>query len=324
MSHEFESGVFTREPAWHGLGITLPDRDDISVTEALEIGGLRWTVKKVPCTYKDQTVPERFFTVRESDDHVLGVVGDQYRVAQNADAFAWADELVGGGCKVKTAGSLRGGRRVWVLGALPQRSNLLPDSEALDHYLLLWNSHDASTAIRAQLTTIRVVCNNTLTWADSAARAMKVSYSIRHTTNAESKLAEAQRVLGLAQMAADQAEQIAAELLAKEMSRQDVRAFLNELVPVPTEEGRSRTMAEHTQAAIWGCYTTSDDITPIRDTAWGALQAVTEFDSHIARGRNTSGASLAENRFARLTSGDSLATRALDILLPVPVGAGQS
>lgn len=321
MSHEFESGVFTRKPAWHGLGVTLPDRDDISVTEALAIGGLGWTVRKVPCTYKDQTVPERYFTVRESDDHVLGVVGEQYRVAQNADAFAWADELVGGGCKVKTAGSLRGGRRVWVLVALPQRSSFLPANEALDHYLLLWNSHDASTAIRAQLTTVRVVCNNTLTWADSAARAMKVSYSIRHTTNAETKLAEAQRVLGLAQMAADRAEEIAGELIAKQMSRQDVRGFLDELVPVPTEDGRSRTMAQNTQAAIWGCYTTSDDIAPISGTAWGALQAVTEFDSHIARGRNTSGATLAENRFARLTGGDTLGGRALDILLPAPVGA---
>ena len=321
MSHEFESGVFTREPAWHGLGVTLPDRDSITVSEALSIGRLDWDVVKVPVTYKGETVPERYFTVRTLDDHVLGVVGEQYRPAQNREAFAWADGLVGGGCKVITAGALREGRRVWVLVELPERSSKLPAGEDLRHFLLLWNSHDGSTAVRCQLTTVRVVCNNTLGWADSQARKMKVSYSIRHTRNAEERLGEAQRVLGLAEQAAEQAERIATELIARAMPRPQFREFLNELVPVPAEIGRSRTMAQNVQAGIITCYSDSPDIAPIRETAWGALQAVTEYDSHLARGRATSGASLAENRFVRLTGGDSLGTRALDILVPVGASA---
>ncbi len=119
MPHEFESGVFTEgKPAWHGLGVTLPN-DALDSAEALEHSGLAgWQLTKQPVYVGNpedgyRHVPDRFAVARATDGRPLGVVGAGYRIVQNEEAFAWADELLGGeGFHYKTAGSLRGGQVV--------------------------------------------------------------------------------------------------------------------------------------------------------------------------------------------------------------------
>ena len=76
----------------------------------------------------------------------------------------------------ETAGSLHGGRRVWVLAQLPEHIEV--GGDPVRPYVLLMNSHDGSTAVIAASTPIRVVCQNTLNWGLERARQ---KYSIRHT-----------------------------------------------------------------------------------------------------------------------------------------------
>src|ERR1700756_2237695 len=170
MPAMFESGVFTNgEGAWHGLGTVVEDKA-LNAEDALRLSGLGgWDLRKLPLLTRIPgqgivEVPGKFAHVRMNDQRVLGVVGNVYRSVHNEDAFKWADELVGGfGCHYKTAGSLYGGRVVWLLLEVPFHIDL-PDGQ-LRNMLYLTNSHDGSSPVEAAFTSVRIVCANTLSLA---------------------------------------------------------------------------------------------------------------------------------------------------------------
>ena len=128
--------------------------------------------------------------MRDTDNRVLGVVTDRYKVVQNEDAFAFTDKLLGEGVTYETAGSLQEGRRTWLLARLPQRYIISGDEVNL--YLVFMNSHDGTGAIKAAMPPIRVVCMNTLNLALSTA---KRSWSANHTGNIEGRLRDARYTL---------------------------------------------------------------------------------------------------------------------------------
>lgn len=123
-----------REVPWHGLGAVL-DRPPATIAEAIEASGLGWRVEREPIAVdrgdvaladsiwdpRCEAISGYWATVRQDTRQVLGIVGDRYRVLQNRDAFAFVDELLGSSMHFETAGSLHGGRRVWVLATLPER-----------------------------------------------------------------------------------------------------------------------------------------------------------------------------------------------------------
>jgi Domain of unknown function (DUF932) len=101
-----------------------------------------------------------FATVRQDTREVLGIVGERYRIVQNHEAFAFIDQLLGSSIHFETAGSLQGGRRVWVLATLPDHVEV--GGGAVRPYVLLMNSHDGSTAVIAATTPVRVVTGEML------------------------------------------------------------------------------------------------------------------------------------------------------------------
>jgi phage/plasmid-like protein (TIGR03299 family) len=317
MPHEFESGVFTEgRPAWHGLGVTLPN-DALDSVEALEYGGLAgWQLTKQPVftgNYEDgyRPVRDRFAVVRSTDGEALGVVGSGYRIVQNEDAFAWCDELLGSeGYHYKTAGSLRGGQVVWLLAKAPFQVDL-PDSP-VDMYVLISSTHDGSGAVTAAVTPTRVVCMNTLR---AALRRAHASCRVRHTTRAQARLDEAQRVLGLTRGAAERVRQRAEELAATRISDVAWRAFLSQLVPDPPDSQTGQTRATNVRGEINRIYHGDrfgqDDV---YGTAWGAWQAVVAYNDHAMTSRRSRTSTPAETRFERILGGENIGSRALALL----------
>ena len=121
-------------------------------------------------------VPHRKAVVRTDIRRVLAVMTDRYVPVQNREAFSFFDTVVSAGEAIyHTAGSLRGGRRIWVLAKLPGDLRV-SQTDILEKYILLVNSHDGSAAVTMRPTTIRVVCNNTLTGAVGAARRPRVAH----------------------------------------------------------------------------------------------------------------------------------------------------
>jgi phage/plasmid-like protein (TIGR03299 family) len=291
----FESGVFTEgRAAWHGLGTVVPDTA-LTSSEALRLSGLGgWELQKLPLFTRSNNgviieVPGQFAHVRQSDNQVLGVVGNVYRSVTNEQAFEWADALVGGyGAFYKTAGSLHGGKVVWLQMEVPFKVDL-PDGKAR-HLLYLFNSHDGSSPVEAAYCTERIVCANTL----AIARGQAVDrVRIKHTSTAEQRLAEAQRVMSLASGAAERAGQIAEELFKQKVTAKQLQAVIDAVFPLPvlpegksydeleTGQKRSLSIAENKRDAVLAAYNGEKYGAPeIRGTAWGVYNAFSAAYEH--------------------------------------------
>ena len=165
--------------------------------------GLDWRVIEKPCAEKSDTAApsQQKQLVRDLDEKVLGTVDCDYTPLQNQDAFRWFDPLIEkGGMSLEAAGSLQGGRRVWVLAKIARTEGRVGLNDLIHSYLLLHNSHDGSTAVWLQFTPIRVVCMNTL--AGAASRRFqdlwkKRSACIPHTASLQEQMAKVQSLVDL-------------------------------------------------------------------------------------------------------------------------------
>ena len=123
MAHMVETMFWSgREVPWHGLGKRVVEAPNSR--EAIRHAGLEWEVVREPMftTHHSELmpVPGTFANVRESDGKVLGVVGNTYKIVQNSDAFDFVDGIIGGDVRYETAGSLHGGKKIWLLARLPE------------------------------------------------------------------------------------------------------------------------------------------------------------------------------------------------------------
>lgn len=178
MSHGLthnDSMFSVREMPWHGLGVVL-DEYPRSIDDALEKAGLGWKVTHgdvlvvrspewtddFDTKHAAELITARGFKakLREDTGEVLGTVSDEHEVVDNRDAFRFLDALIGSELHFETAGSLWGGRRVWVVARLPEFIELGGDQSAT--YVYVANSHDGSMAVTAAATPIRIVSANTL------------------------------------------------------------------------------------------------------------------------------------------------------------------
>ena len=105
MSANVETMFSVRETPWHGLGRIVMDAP--ASREALELAGLDWQVESRNIySGTGAMIPGYRANVRSTDDAVLGVVSDRYRIVQNEEAFRFTDDLLGEGVTYETAGSL--------------------------------------------------------------------------------------------------------------------------------------------------------------------------------------------------------------------------
>src|SRR5574344_1222533 len=168
MSANVETMFSVRETPWHGMGTIIHDAPNSA--DAIKIAGLDWKVEQTPAFVNIngvQTPTGHTIKYRDSDNKILGIVKDQYKVVQNDEAFEFTDELIGGDVHYETAGSLSDGKLVWMLAQMPEKSLL---GDKVQPYMLFSNSHDGSSSVRVTMTDIRVVCQNTLSFALANAR----------------------------------------------------------------------------------------------------------------------------------------------------------
>lgn len=188
---------------WHGLG-QVKLEGLMTSEEALELAQLNYRVEKMPLFFespdKDKIYINDKFAVVRTDAYIpLGVVGSYYNVLQNEEAFSILDDIVGEGKAVyDTAGALKDGQIVFITIKLPGEIQVKDDK--VEKYLLFTNSHDGSKALTVGFTPIRVVCNNTL---HAALSTMRNSVTVKHTKNIRSRVEEAARILGLANIYMD-------------------------------------------------------------------------------------------------------------------------
>jgi len=221
MAANVESMFYTRKAPWHGLGVRVEEAPESK--EALIQAGLDWKVEQTDVyAASGERIPGYKANIRDIDRSVLGIVGDRYKIVQNEEAFAFTDGLLGEGVKYETAGSLAGGKIVWMLAKLPEK--YIISGDAIEPYLVFCNSHDGSGAIRVAMTPVRVVCQNTLNLALKGASRV---WSARHTGNVMSRMDEARETLQLANAYMSQLGRSINELQAKKLTDKKVLAMID-------------------------------------------------------------------------------------------------
>ncbi len=235
-----------KEKAWQGLGKIVQDYP--TSREALQFAGLDYTVEKRPLFTYDTVnfnantdtdivipeikVPNHYATMRTDTDQVLRLVGKDYKVVQNVDAFSFFDSIVGGdGIQYETAGALGNGERIFITAKLPEYIRVGKD-DLIEKYLFLTTSHDGFGSIQAAFTPTRIVCNNTL---NVALQNCSNSIKIRHTESAQDRLKKAHKVMGISNMLSTQLEAIFNQWTRVRITDKEVLKLI-QLAMVPNKE----------------------------------------------------------------------------------------
>jgi phage/plasmid-like protein (TIGR03299 family) len=241
--HSFFS---VKEKAWHGLGQIVSDYP--TSAEAITHAGLYYTVEKRRLfTYDNENnianedtdiiipeieVPNFYATMRTDTEQVLGVVGKDYEVIQNVDAFSFFDAIVSGdGILYETAGALGRGERIFITAKLPNYIKVGND-DLIERYLFLTTSHDGYGSITTAFTPVRIVCANTL---NAAMHNHTNSIKIRHTANAKERLEQAHKVMGISNKLSEELEGIFNQWAKVRITDPEVKKLI-QLAMIPNKE----------------------------------------------------------------------------------------
>jgi phage/plasmid-like protein (TIGR03299 family) len=303
MSANIETMFYTREKPWHGLG-TMVAEAPTSAT-ALTLAGLDWRViQKDLLTEDGIEVPGFKANLRDSDQQVLGIVTDRYTVVQNEEAFAFTDALLGEGVRYETAGSLQNGRRTWILAKLPQRYIISGDE--ITPYLVFMNSHDGTGAIKAAMTPIRVVCQNTLNLALSTA---KRSWSTNHVGDIKGKMDDARNTLLYADQYMAELGKAIDAMNQQKLSDRQVYEYIDALFPlIDNATGQQRKNLLRMKEDVKARYFDAPDLQHVGKNAYRFVNAVSDFATHAKPIRTR--ANYREALFARTVDGNAMIDRA--------------
>lgn len=307
MVANVETMFYTREKPWHGLGTRVEEAP--TSKEALILAGLDWKVLQEPvCTETGEVISGYKLNVRDRDRKVLGVVTDRYKTIQNSEAFAFTDSLLKEGVRYETAGSLQEGKRVWILARLPREYIIA--GERISPYLVFSNTHDGSGAVKAALTPVRVVCNNTL---NLALRTASRSWSMMHTGNIQSKIEEAKGTLFMAEKYMDDLGREFELLRKQRITEAQVKDYIERLLPMednatPIQEKNTKRLRKD----LTERYYEAPDLKDLGHSAYRFVNAVSDFATHAEPLRRTAGYN--ENLFARTMDGNPLIDRAYQMV----------
>lgn len=295
MSANVETMFYSgREKPWHGLGVELPESP--TAEDAIVAAGLNWKVEKKPIfDATGSEIPGYFANTRDSDNSILGIVSGRYEIVQNEEAFSFTDSLVDSGLRYSTAGSLRDGKCIWLLGEMP-KTKILDDD--LEQYICFTNTFDGSGAIQVICTPIRVVCNNTLNLALNSA---KRKWSTRHIGDMQSKLTEARITLGLISEYTAALQQEAERLAKIGVTDTQIEGMLDLIYPVTEEDSDIRKKrVSNVKENFFRCLQ-APDIRPYKGTAYSVIMAATDYADHGEPMRKTS--NYEQNRWYSIMQG---------------------
>ncbi|SHM06009.1 DUF932 domain-containing protein [Flavobacterium saccharophilum] len=295
-----------KEKAWHGLGQIVEQYPTSS--EAIKHAGLDYEVAKSPLYTKasgiqtadgivtaqtELTVPDCFATMRTDSNAVLGVVGKDYHIVQNREAFSFFDAIVGGGDGIlyETAGALGQGERIFITAKLPDYIRVGNGDDVTEKYIFLTTSHDGSGSITAAFTPIRIVCQNTL---NASLRSMSNVVRIRHTSGAKQRLDDAHKVMGLADTFTTQLEGIFNQWAKISVTDAEVKKLI-QLALCPNKETLNlikkgaedeiSTVFKNTvdDAFAYAMASESQQMETTKGTLFGAYNAVTGYYQNVRK-----------------------------------------
>lgn len=315
MAHLVSNMAYVGAEPWHGLGNRLPPKQSIEVWQ--RSAGMDWAIQETPVRFMADSIgslgsihtfDDQKVLYRSDTKEALSVVSQRYQVVQPKEVLEFYRDLTDvSGYTLETAGVLKGGKKFWALAKTGQ-SATLKGNDQVHGYLLLATSCDGTLATTCTPTTVRVVCNNTLAIAlNGAPQAIKIG----HRSKFDAQAVKQQLGISVSQWDSFMYRmKILAERKVK--SHEAMAYFLN----VVCESGSAADTLTHERAlkrvqALYDGHGRGAELDSARNTAWGLLNAVTEFVDHERRARTP------ENRLdsAWFGPGALMKQRALDAAL---------
>ena len=265
--------------AWHGLGARLSQV--ATAQEAIEAANMGWEVGMREVFIQTPSgqfieVTDKKAVTRMDNGKVFGVFSNQYTPLQNRDAFTFFDSVVGAGEAIyHTAGTLAGGSRIWILAKLPGDLKL-SDTDVLERYILLANSHDGSLAVTMKPTTVRVVCNNTLSVA-LGGETNKLFRAV-HTSSVMQRVNQARETLGLQEAYFANVMRGIERLADERMTQAAANEFLVELFGQEENREAISTRMQNQIDTVGNLFVKGTGNHGVN--RWDMLNAVTEFVDH--------------------------------------------
>jgi hypothetical protein len=288
-THSFASHS---EKAWHGLGQVVEKA--MTAEEAINLANLDYEVYKTTLhpnvdgsPINGEAIDDKFAIMRKDNNAYLGMVGSRYEIIQNKDAFSFFDAIIDAGEAIfETAGALGKGERIFVTAKLPE--DMLVGGEVCNKYIILTNSHNGTSSIIAGLTSVRVVCNNTL---QAALGNLNNKVSIQHRAGAKDKLAEAHKVMNIASAYMNEVEDIFNKMVDTKIDDGKLKNYIMEVMKPNVkatskeEEEQISTRFKNQVDSIYNFASTHP--TQLTDatkgTLWGAYNSISGYYNYIAK-----------------------------------------
>lgn len=289
MAHlitETDSAIFYKEPAWHNLGMVVPE--ELSPKEGMIRGGLGWTVSKSDGIVVNGVHTNKYVgIVRDDNKSILSIQSPRFQVIQNLEMAEMA-ELLGSTVKMESALSLSGGREVILLMRGDTFSPGNSKGDEIARYLALINSHGGLLAFSALPTSVRIVCANTLAMALSQGK--KNMFRVTHTGNMDLKKAAMEQALMRYKETGDLFQTRVDAMSSRTMTTEEVQRFwldvwgmlVEPVVPNPTtEKEEANNLAAASEIALWSkTFDQERSTLKAPASAWQAANAVTKNLQH--------------------------------------------
>lgn len=273
-----------RTTTWHAIGKDVSECKDME--QVLKKSRLDYEVYKEPVGVTDdrdrfEIVPNRFVTMRDTDRHMYDIVSDKYEVIQNRQAFDFVNYM-GEDLQFEKAGETQSGM-VYIIGKLPE-VNILGD--AFTPHVLFRNGFGGKIKITAAICPLRIVCQNQFNFAF---RDTQNTITVRHVQNAERKLEEAREVLKMSADYMQELNAMAEQYVGIKLTPEQLDRVMEDLFPSDNTGAMNaykRNRLETAREAFKKAYN-ADDNGNFRGTAWGVINAYTDFITHREPTGNT-------------------------------------
>jgi phage/plasmid-like protein (TIGR03299 family) len=298
MAHELTSSdglVLVEKRAWHNLGVVVQDAP--SPTESIRIIKADWLVKQRPVfalmpggSYRE--IDSHVMNYRDDTWEELGLVGTDWQAWQNHEVAEFAEQLAKNGntVKIETAGTIRGGKKIWFL-LRGQSFSVRNSEDEVIPYILVSNGHDGKTGLRCDNTTIRVVCANTLHMVIPDGRTGRVTesgFSCSHVGDLKSKIEEARKALRLYEFALDKQITLYNELANRGVTSDLVKQFFLQVYsqgvhPIKAEPKTAEEQHQYERAVAFvaKCNQKFEESQPrFGANIWTMVNAFTETSQH--------------------------------------------
>ncbi len=286
MAHLVQTMAYVNATPWHGLGNQLSPKQPLEVWQ--REAGMDWSIESSPVHYKGNEQLRQFTDAkvlyRSDTGEALSVVSSRYKEVQPREVLEFYRDLVDiGGFELETAGVLKGGRKLWALARTGQEI-MLRGGDCVKAYLLLATACDGTLATTAQFTSVRVVCANTLAMAtNDSGGAIKVPHSTKFDADS------VKQQLGLGIGAWQRFIVDMRKLSDRPVHPFEARRYLVELmgdVNLPFHS-QPNSKALKRMFELYAGLGMGAALDSANDTAWGLVNAVTQFVDHEKRARST-------------------------------------